>query len=197
MKSLKLFLVSVISASAFVLIASPAKAVLSDSLTMYEPGGAFVAGTSADENEPPGALYSFNHQHSNPAFIGQWIAILNPVTGQISDVVGVANQGGNVFGFMSSDNLTPGQIAAYFASPVPLETLTETAGGITIDSRTDPFLSLFINPADLALGRYVIFQSDGDAPVPDGGSAVALLGIALVGIEGVRRLFQARKTKLC
>jgi VPDSG-CTERM motif len=29
---------------------------------------------------------------------------------------------------------------------------------------------------------------------PDGGSAVALLGIALAGVEGVRRMFRARKT---
>jgi hypothetical protein len=30
--------------------------------------------------------------------------------------------------------------------------------------------------------------------VPDGGSAVALLGIALAGLEGVRRMFRARKS---
>ena len=32
------------------------------------------------------------------------------------------------------------------------------------------------------------------ASIPDGGSAVALLGIALAGIEGVRRMFRARKS---
>ena len=40
------------------------------------------------------------------------------------------------------------------------------------------------------------FTSTGDknlSSVPDGGSAVALLGIALAGIEGARRVFRARK----
>jgi hypothetical protein len=34
---------------------------------------------------------------------------------------------------------------------------------------------------------------DGPAAVPDGGSAVTLLGVALAGLEGVRRLIRARK----
>ena len=37
------------------------------------------------------------------------------------------------------------------------------------------------------------FSSSTTTAVPDGGSAVALLGIALAGIEGARRLIRARK----
>jgi len=55
-------------------------------------------------------------------------------------------------------------------------------------------------PTDLlALGVYIHHTSlglttgDKDYNVPDGGSAVALLGVALAGIEGVRIMFRARK----
>ncbi len=52
----------------------------------------------------------------------------------------------------------------------------DTAG--VIDGRT-------VNPA--------AYLPTGPAAVPDGGSAVALLGISLAGIEGVRRIIRARK----
>jgi len=55
-------------------------------------------------------------------------------------------------------------------------------------------------PTDvLALGVYIhhtaagLTTGDKDYVVPDGGSTVALLGVALAGIEGVRRMFRARK----
>jgi hypothetical protein len=44
------------------------------------------------------------------------------------------------------------------------------------------------------IGKEVVFGVQTLAtPAPDGGSAVALLGIALAGIEGVRRVIRARK----
>ena len=42
-------------------------------------------------------------------------------------------------------------------------------------------------------GTSVKFGFTASTVAPDGGSAVALLGIALAGIEGVRRMFRARK----
>jgi hypothetical protein len=45
-------------------------------------------------------------------------------------------------------------------------------------------------------GLATIFSFSADSaavPVPDGGSAVALLGMALAGVEGARRLIRARK----
>jgi len=45
------------------------------------------------------------------------------------------------------------------------------------------------------IGKGFVFgvQTAASGSIPDGGSAVALLGIALVGIEGVRRVIRARK----
>jgi len=61
--------------------------------------------------------------------------------------------------------------------------------------------NITLTPTDLlALGVYIrhtgagLTTGDKDFTVPDGGSAVALLGVALAGIEGVRRMFRARKS---
>lgn len=101
-------------------------------------------------------------------------------------------------------------------------TIDETAsfGGIVygnshleINDFSDPPVegdNLFINPAQTILNvskdmGYAISATTGGLvsisivtqsfhqTVPDGGSAVALLGIALAGIEGARRIFRARK----
>ena len=61
--------------------------------------------------------------------------------------------------------------------------------------------NITLTPTDLlALGVYIhhtaagLTTGDKDFIMPDGGSAVALLGVALAGIEGVRRMFRARKS---
>ena len=60
--------------------------------------------------------------------------------------------------------------------------------------------NITLTPTDLlSLVVYIRHTSAGlttgdkNVVVPDGGSAVALLGVALAGIEGVRRMFRARK----
>jgi hypothetical protein len=60
--------------------------------------------------------------------------------------------------------------------------------------------NMTLTPTDLlSLGVYIhhtgagLTTGDKDYQIPDGGSAVALLGVALAGIEGVRRMFRARK----
>src|SRR6266446_10982143 len=60
--------------------------------------------------------------------------------------------------------------------------------------------NITLTPTDvLALVVYIhhtnagMTTGDKNVVVPDGGSAVALLGVALAGIEGVRRMFRARK----
>jgi hypothetical protein len=45
---------------------------------------------------------------------------------------------------------------------------------------------------NLGLSHWSLFTGGG-VTVPDGGSAVALLGLALTGLEGVRRMVGARK----
>jgi hypothetical protein len=47
------------------------------------------------------------------------------------------------------------------------------------------------NPS--ARGVFSFSAATGTSDVPDGGSAVALLGIAFVGLEGLRRMLRARK----
>ncbi len=61
--------------------------------------------------------------------------------------------------------------------------------------------NITLNPADLIALQVVIGHSgagmttgDKSLQVPEGGSAVALLGMALVGLEGLRRKIRARKS---
>jgi hypothetical protein len=49
------------------------------------------------------------------------------------------------------------------------------------------------NPS--ARGVFSFSGATGTSDVPDGGSAVALLGIAFMGLEGLRRMLSARKDK--
>ena len=207
MKALKVFFGVMIGAVALVLAASPAAAQAgpvptpqpnqSDFLQLNDSTGTqigFVAATEAIESNT--ALFQFDHQLSNPMEMGHLIEVLDSA-GNISDVVGVAssdgtlNAGTNVFAFMSekegSGGLTNAQIAMWFGAGFVIdETLTETQNGIFIDSATDTFLASYINPTNAPGGR-AFFFSDG---FPDGGSALALLGMALTGIEFVRRKFR-------
>jgi hypothetical protein len=77
------------------------------------------------------------------------------------------------------------------------------AGGVLIDFNNTPqtftfpgggSFTLTVNDTSVSVGSnsFVTGQITG-ANVPDGGSAVTLLGIALAGIEGARRIFRARK----
>jgi hypothetical protein len=212
MKALKVFFGVMIGAVALVLAASPAAAQAapvptpqpgqSDFLQLNSSTGAQLGFVSAQEGlESNTALFQFDHQLSNPGAMGHYIEIMDPVTGLVSDVVGVASGDGtgaagtNVFGFMSATDgtgLSAANIAAFFKTlgggmGVLDETLVESAtSGIFIDSSTDVFLASYINSTNASGGR-AFFFSDGE---PDGGSALALLGMALTGIEFVRRKFR-------
>ena len=205
MKAFKVFFGVMIGAVALVLAASPALAQAaavptpqpgqSDFLQLNDSTGltvGFVSSTEAIESNT--VLFQFDHQLSNPALLGHYIEIMS-LDGTISDVVGVGSSDGsfaagtNVFGFMSEKNssgpLTAAQIAMFFTG-APDEILHETQTGIFVDSATDTFLASYINPTNVPGGR-AFFFSDGE---PDGGSALALLGMALTGIEFVRRKFR-------
>ena len=211
MKTLKVFFGVMIGAVALVLAASPAAAQAapvptpqpgqSDFLQLNDSTGlqvGFVASTQAIESNT--ALFSFDHQLSNPSMMGHYIEIMS-ADGTISDVIGVASGDGtggagtNVFGFMSESDasgpLTAANIALWFktlggGAGVLDQTLNEGPGGILIDSSTNAFLASYINGTNVPGGR-AFFFSDGE---PDGGSALALLGMALTGIEFVRRKFR-------
>jgi len=67
-------------------------------------------------------------------------------------------------------------------------TITNTDGSVTIPAGDQTgFIDITAGAANILLESATI------SSVPDSGSAVALLGIALAGIEGVRRAFRARK----
>ncbi len=86
-------------------------------------------------------------------------------------------------------NLTSSSITTQGGSSVTVEgTGTITGNGFDLTSGTWSFTTQ--NPS--AHSRFSFSAATGS--VPDGGSAVALLGIALVGIEGLRRGLQAKIT---
>ena len=67
-------------------------------------------------------------------------------------------------------------------------TITNADGSVTIPAGDQTgFIDITAGAANILLESATV------SSVPDSGSAVALLGIALAGIEGVRRAFRARK----
>ncbi len=66
-------------------------------------------------------------------------------------------------------------------------TITNADGSVTIPAI---YQTGFI---DITAGAANVLLESATVSVPDSGSAVALLGIALAGIEGVRRVLRARR----
>ncbi len=80
-------------------------------------------------------------------------------------------------------NTTPGTLTG----ATLIGTITNADGSVTIPAGDQ---TGFI---DITAGAVNILLASATISTPDSGSAVALLGIALAGIEGVRRAFRARK----
>ena len=134
----------------------------------------------------PDNVWLIDHGIANPLAFGH-ASYITDATGAISDVFGVAIDpvSGAVIGvaFMSPPDGHPLDLVVaqahfgLFATWINLG--TETGGTYDITGY-------------LAAGNTGTFQSDVE-PVPDGGSAVALLGIALAAVEGARRVLGSRK----
>ena len=78
--------------------------------------------------------------------------------------------------------------AGSLAGATLLGTITTEGGSVTIPAGDQTgFIDITAGAGNVLLESVTI------SSVPDSGSAVALLGIALAGIEGVRRAFRARK----
>jgi protein with PEP-CTERM/exosortase system signal len=189
MKSLKLLAVLLIGASALALSASPARAVdiISDYLHVFNAGGTLVGSATSIESEPADVLREVDTDLSDPAQIGNYILIYDG-RGVLSDIVGVEDNAGHAeFAYVSDPLTLANWIGAghrFDGKEINPGTYFETlANGGIFD------ISFFLNPNGGAKGGTASFFSD----VPDTGSAVALLGIALAGIEGVRRMIRARK----
>lgn len=164
----------------------------SDHLQAFGSAGGQIGFVNAFEDTEGGThLFSFDSNYSDPLQLGHWIAILDSANGPISDVVGVASSDGtfaagtNVFGFLSDGDgtgLTAAQIAHFFNQANPDATFIEAGNGIFID------VSRYLNQANsTSKGGSAFFFSDG---APDGGATVSLLGLALVGIQFLRRKFK-------
>ena len=80
-------------------------------------------------------------------------------------------------------NTAPGTLTG----AILIDTITNADGSVTIPAI---YQTGFI---DITAGAANILLESATVSTPDSGSAVALLGIALAGIEGVRRAFRARK----
>ena len=115
------------------------------------------------------------------------------------------------FSFDGSGNISGGTVSPLWSYSDSGNTFTfDLASPITVNSVSNSFLQLigtgtaFINGSDATAGTWSITgnktgvnfhftAASVTTAVPDGGSAVALLGLALAGIEGARRLIGSRK----
>ena len=80
-------------------------------------------------------------------------------------------------------NTAPGTLTG----AILIDTITNADGSVTIPAI---YQTGFI---DITAGAANILLESATVSTPDSGSAVALLGIALAGIEGVRRVLRARR----
>ena len=171
---------------------------LSDSLTVFFQTGLIRASSNAPEATPTfeGPLKTFfvDTDLANPAMFGSPTVFTQGPGGPVSDILGILldpnGSGHFVIGFVSDDGTLTGDALsaalAFFANNGQLTITTLAETGQPQD------VSAYVNPAAGGGPYTATFFSDLDA-VPDGGSAVALLGIALAGIEGLRRMIGARK----
>jgi hypothetical protein len=135
-----------------------------------------VNGNAGFSNVTPGATGNFGIPAGTQATMAQpWI--FNPST----PTPGLWSVGGFTLDLLSSTVVT--QNAQF---------LSITGTGIVSGNGFDPTSMEWSFTTQNAVGGIFSFSANGLA-VPDGGSAVALLGIALIGIEVLRRKPRARK----
>ncbi len=119
-----------------------------------------------DEIDNPGKMWMIGGQvEGNPDRIGQWIALTEPGSSDISDVVGIPAAG--VLAFVSD--------AADFSMFDIFMTVPETLGPLDI---TNTLLSA----ADRAGGFTAFFQSDFEASTVPEPSTWAMMALGFVGL---------------
>lgn len=170
----------------------------SDYVAGFNANGVQIKFSAAPEGVPEGAANVFivDDGFGDPNKAGQVYVLYEPTppgsARVISDVVSVKQTGTTgLWGIAYvSDNgaplsLTDGSLQAAFG--VPSATVFTVVGSATEDPNLGatiditPLVNQFNYP-----GATAQFFSDGDS-VPDGGTTVALLGLALAGVEGLRR----------
>jgi hypothetical protein len=103
----------------------------------------------------------------------------------------------STFGMVLLASVQEGEQAKVYFTTTPgtltgatlIGTVTNSDGSITVPAGDQTgFIDITAGAANVLLEGATITTS-----VPDGGSTIALLGVALGGIEGVRRMLRARK----
>ena len=151
----------------------------------------YTAGTSS----PNGGLWFIYQIHNSTTRT-------DPV-----EAMGVGTTGDGFAGFLtdaSENGLGVGIVPASTVDRSPNgEIVTWHFGGIlgAIEpGQNSTFLEISTNALNWRMSTAGVSDGNGASTnvlvpsVPDGGTAVALLGIALAGVEGVRRMFRARKS---
>ncbi len=121
------------------------------------------------------------------------IILNNPVNPTFAQPLWVETVGSHVFSFVSTSDTTITD-TANINSISGTGTVTDSFDGdIGIGTYN---LSFNVTTAGIGFTTFTWNGTSGATPptVPDSGSAVALLGIALAGIEGVRRVLRARRS---
>jgi hypothetical protein len=151
----------------------------SDCLQLVNPDGSqlsLLAITEQDELDNPGKMWSISGVlPTNPAFLGGWIALTEPGTGAISDVVGIPKE--DVLAFVSDP--------ADFSGFKLITSIEESSSPLDI--------TRFLSPKAQESGFKAFFQSDFEATVPEPSTwAMLLLGFAGLGFVGYRKARPAK-----
>lgn len=147
----------------------------SDCLQILNPDGSnlsLIEINEQDELDNPGKMWSISGVvGTNPDFLGKWLALTEPGTGAISDIVGVPTDG--TLAFISSDN------AADFSGFNLVGRTEESA--IRLD------ITQLLGLAEQSAGFTAIFQSDLNAVPEPATWAMMILGFAGLAFAGWRR----------
>ncbi len=176
-------LLSAIGAAALAFAAAPAvqaAQILSDHLVVYNKAGVVKFNIAESESrENPGAIFALpNKLKIDPAFLGQATYLVEPATGQLSDIFGICTcgpKGKLALGFASDSDQAP----VTFSTNNPI---------VYTEFKAGPYdATFYLSPKLKAAGWTAYFYSDG-ASVPEPGTwALMLTGAALTGFALRRR----------
>jgi len=141
------------------------------------PGGTADIGGTSSQNLGEFTLGTSSSNFNSPA-----TTFSMTVTFSLPPGAGAGTYSANITGGVTSPKGTGGALISWTTGP-----LTFTSSNGTVFTLVVNNTAVTAGSSSFVTGHIVLLT------VPDGGSAVALLGIALAGIEGLRRKIGARK----